>query len=474
MLLVDSLALRSFEKNLWENCLDPLRMSLGEGSFCTWIETLQYIACDQGILSLGAMNELSRSWVEKHYANAILETARAVDSTIKEIRVQVVGLSCRSKALEIGAKELVEVRPASQRITTRLDLRANDQLRHKQLGQFYSDYRFETFVVGECNRMAYTVARTVADAPGDNHYNPLVVYGRSGLGKTHLLQAIGRFAVEQETAQKVLYCSAEKFLKDFIRIAVQERKSDEFYGIYEAADILILDDIQFLVGKERTQEELFKIFNRLLAKKKQIVLSCDQLPSEVAGLDKRLLNRFESGLCCSLNPMDLQTRLDFLHAKASSEGYGLTLSEDSFRWLATHFRSNVRELEGVLVKLLGLREIMNMELTLDNIQRMVGEVVKAKSKSISMMSIAESTALAFGVKPDLLSAKSRVQTIALPRKVAIRLCRDLTDHSLEAIGFQFNRDYSTVIASLKAIDEMIDSDPVLRDKVEGIRQALLS
>lgn len=474
MLLVDSLALRSFEKSLWENCLDPLRSSLGEGSFCTWIETLQYIGCDQGILSLGAMNELSRSWVEKHYANAILESARAVDSTIKEIRVQVVGLSCRSKALEIGAKELVEVRPASQRITTRLDLRANDQLRHKQLGQFYADYRFETFVVGECNRMAYTVARTVADAPGDNHYNPLVVYGRSGLGKTHLLQAIGRFAVEQETAQKVLYCSAEKFLKDFIRIAVQERKSDEFYGIYEAADILILDDIQFLVGKERTQEELFKIFNRLLAKKKQIVLSCDQLPSEVAGLDKRLLNRFESGLCCSLNPMDLQTRLDFLHAKSSSEGYGLTLSEDSFRWLATHFRSNVRELEGVLVKLLGLREIMNMELTLDNIQRMVGEVVKAKSKSISMTSIAESTALAFGIKADLLSAKSRVQTIALPRKVAIRLCRDLTDHSLEAIGFQFNRDYSTVIASLKAIDEMIDSDPLLRDKVEGIRQALLS
>lgn len=473
MLLVDNLALRGCDKNIWDLCLEPLRQSLGESTFCTWIETLEYMGVEHSTLSLGTPNELSRSWVEQHYASAILEAARTFDSSVSQVRLQVLGISCRSRALEIRAKDLVDVRPAPRNIVRLEPAHKTERSVAKQLGQFYSDYRFETFVVGECNRMAFSVARTVAEAPGDNHYNPLVIYGRSGLGKTHLLQAIGRFSVEQETAQNVLYCSAEKFLKDFIRIAVQDRKSEEFYRIYEAADILILDDIQFLVGKERTQEELFKIFNRLLAKKKQIVLSCDQLPTEISGLDKRLLNRFESGLCCSLNPMDLQTRLEFLHRKASSEGYGLSLSEDSFRWLASHFRSNVRELEGVLVKLLGLREIMNMDLTLDNIQRMVGEVVRSKSKAISMANIVENSALAFGVKPDLLAAKSRVQSLALPRKVAIRLCRDLTDHSLEAIGFQFNRDYSTVIASLKAIDELMDTDPILRDKVEGIRMGLL-
>jgi len=175
-----------------------------------------------------------------------------------------------------------------------------------------------------------------------------------------------------------------------------------------------------------------------------------------------------------VNPMDLQTRLDFLHRKASAEGFGLELSEDSFRWLATHFRSNVRELEGVLVKLLGLREIMQVDLSLENIRRMVGEVVRSESRTLSLNAIAESTAISFNIKPELLSTKSRVQTISLPRKVAIKLCRELTDNSLEAIGYQFNRDYSTVIASLKAVEVLIAEDLSLRDKIEEIRAALLS
>jgi len=287
------------------------------------------------------------------------------------------------------------------------------------------------------------------------------------------LQAIGRYAIEHETAQKVVYRTADDFLKDYMR-ALKNRRSEDFYRTYESCDLLILDDLQFLAKKVGTQEELFKIFTRLLSKKKQIVLSCDQPPSDVEGLDQRLLNRFESGLCCSVNPMDLQTRLDFLHRKASAEGFGLELSEDSFRWLATHFRSNVRELEGVLVKLLGLREIMQVDLSLENIRRMVGEVVRSESRTLSLNAIAESTAISFNIKPELLSTKSRVQTISLPRKVAIKLCRELTDNSLEAIGYQFNRDYSTVIASLKAVEVLIAEDLSLRDKIEEIRAALLS
>ena len=204
------------------------------------------------------------------------------------------------------------------------------------------------------------------------------------------------------------------------------------------------------------------------------MLSCDQLPTELEGLDQRLLNRFESGLCCSMNPMDLQTRLDFLHRKASSEGFGLSLSEDSFRWLATHFRSNVRELEGVLVKLVGLREIMKMDINLETIRSMVGEVVRSEARSISLASISEYVANAYGIKAELLASKSRVQAIAMPRKVAIKLCRELTDHSLEAIGFQFNRDYSTMIASLKSLEEQLLTDPDLLGKVDEIRAALLS
>lgn len=464
---MDNLARKEYEVSLWEQSQNALRHALGDGTFCTWVETLEYLGQDEGYLLLNARNELSRNWVEKHYLATILQVLRVAEPALLGLRFEVRSMASQPKLQQLSALDLVELKPVAKVATPK------PRSKSKSHSVLYPDYRFDRFVVGDCNRMAYSVARTVAEAPGDNHYNPLVVYGRSGLGKTHLLQAIGHYVTEQQTAGEVLYCTAEKFLKDFIRIAVQERRSEEFYRIYEAAEVLIIDDIQFLVGKERTQEELFKIFNRLLAKKKQIVLSCDQLPSELAGLDQRLLNRFESGLCCSMNPMDLQTRLDFLHRKASTEGFGLSLSEDSFRWLATHFRSNVRELEGVLVKLVGLREIMKMELNLENIRRMVGEVVRSESRPLSLSSISEFVANAFGIKAELLASKSRVQAIALPRKVAIKFCRELTDHSLEAIGFQFNRDYSTMIASLKSLDEQMVEDHELRGKVDEIRTALL-
>jgi len=468
---VDNLALSESEGSLWDCCLSTLKTALGDSAFYAWIEILDYRGLDGELAVLCAPNELARNWVEKHYEPVISATIRKTDPLIQGVRFEVRTQVLKPRSLEIKAKDLHDLRPAAKLPAV---LRPQvKQDRERQIGQFYLDYRFETFVVGECNRMAHSVCRTVAEAPGTNHYNPLVLYGRSGLGKTHLLQGIGRFALEHETAQRVVYRTADDFLKDYMR-SVRERRTEEFCRSYEQCDMLILDDLQFLAKKERTQEELYKILNRLLGKKKQVVLSCDQLPSEVQGLDQRLLNRFESGLCCSLNPMDLQTRLDFLHRKASSEGFALTLSEESFRWLASHFHSNVRELEGVLVKLLGLREIMNMELTFENVRRMVGEVVRSQSRSLSLSSITEATAQSFGVKAELLAAKSRVQALALPRKVAIKLCRELTDHSLETIGYQFNRDYSTVIASLKALDLEMETDLVLRDHVEQIRLGLLA
>lgn len=466
---MNNLALKTGDDTLWLSCEEQLRLRLGDSAFFSWIDPMTYMGMDGSNLMLSAPTELTRGWVEAHFLDIILTTVKTHSPLVDNIRIEVrAGAKGSIKALpSINAEALEDISPIKTKRTVahKIDTSAIDH--------FYKDYTFDTFVVGECNRLVHSCAMTVAQNPGNNHYNPLVIYGKSGLGKTHILQAIGRFAVEHQTAHKVVYRTADDFLKDYMR-AVRERRSEQFYRTYEVCDILILDDIQFLAKKVATQEELFKIFTRLLSKKKQIILSCDQLPSEVEGLDQKLLSRFQSGLCLSINPMDLQTRLDFLHRKASAEGFGIELSEESFRWLATHFRSNVRELEGVLVKLLGLREMMQMDLSLENIRAMVGEVVRSESASLSLATIAESTALAFGVKAELLATRSRVQSLALPRKVAIKLCRELTDHSLEAIGYQFNRDYSTVIASIKSIDTLIEEDAELRDRIEGIRMGLLT
>lgn len=444
--------------SVWDRVQLSLEEVLGENVSLSWLSNIRYGSIQADSLNLIAKNGLVKSWVEGHYLDTILEVIQKEDPEILKICIEIDTNAPKPKHEAIKASEIVALQPVRK-------------AKVKTQGLHYKHETFDSFIVGDCNRMAYTAARTVADAPGRNHYNPLVLWGKSGQGKTHLLQAIGHYAASHGTAQNVIYTSADDFLKSFMR-SVKERKSESFSRFYDSCDVLILDDIQFLAKKERTQDELYKILNRLISHKKQIVLSCDQSPDTVDYLDVRLLSRFQSGLTCAVETMDFATRLEFLHRKASNDGFGLQLDEEAFKWLAVRFQSNARELEGVLVKLLGLRDLMGVELTLDNIRNLVGDIVRTQRKALSIQSIADATAQAFAIKTDLLGAKSRVVTIALPRKVAMHLCRELTDSSLESIGFFFNRDYSTVIASLKAIKQELDDSFELRQKVEEIRLML--
>ena len=475
---LNSATIDKMKNGLWAATLELLEPKMQVSTFCAWIETLQYLGFDGGTVVLGALNAMHMSWTQKHYSEQILQALRVVDEAVVALRIEETG-DCTSSPIELQASVLADVsKPATQLpVSTpapKPAVKPSAKKHEEFISAIYAENRFDAFVVGDCNRTAFTVSKAVAEAPGINSYNPLVLYGKSGSGKTHLLQSIGRYALEHETAANVVYRTADQFIKDYMRIAVEGRNAGAFYRIYDSADVLILDDLQFLAEKVRTQEELHKILNRMLSKRHQIVLSCDQLPSEIEGLDRRLLNRFEGGLCVTLDPMDLQTRLEFLRRKAASEGFGLALSEESLQWLAMHFRSNVRELEGVLIKLLAYRNLLNGEISLASIRSLVGEVVRQQSASLSLKTIADAVALEFGIKPGLLSAKSRVQTISLPRKVAIKLCRELTDQSLEAIGLQFNRDYSTVIASIKSLDAQLPEDEALRDRMDTIRLSLLT
>lgn len=460
---VNSAFISSSSESIWDLVRDSLEEVLGEGIFLSWISNLHYESVDAGVLRLSAINDLVKSWVEKNYLEAIQDVICQFDNQIQTIEIQVKTSAPKPRA-PIRASDLISpMAPAN----------VPAKAKSKTQGLHYRHATFDNFVVGDCNRMAYSAARTVADAPGRNHYNPLVLWGRSGQGKTHLLQAIGHFASSNGTAANVVYRTADDFLKEYMQ-SVREKKAEYFCRRYDSCDILILDDIQFLAKKERTQEELYKILSRLLSHQKQIVLSCDQAPHSVENLDARLLGRFEGGLTCALQSMNLETRLAFLRKKAAADGFGLSLDDEAFRWLAMRYQSNARELEGVLVKLIGLRDLMGVDLTLESIRNLVGDIVKSSHRSVSIKSIAEATAHSFGVKVELLSAKSRVSSIALPRKVAMMLSRELTDSSLEAIGFHFNRDYSTVIAGLKSLEKDIEVTSGLIEKIEEIRNSILA
>lgn len=458
------------KESLWALCLQDLQETLGNFAFNSWISPLVYLGLDDGVATLQVPNEMVRSWVEKHYCGVLLDCFRKVDDSIETVCLSVAGNGLATVP-ELDAAVLRSPRiPAPATKPVRKSVVAS--LPAALPEGFYPHYRFENFVEGECNRLALTVSKTVANQPGSNKVNPLILYGGTGLGKTHLLQSIGSYAIEHETAHRVLYRTAEQFLKDYMRLVVRGQDYRQFYELYCNADILLIDDIQILAGKTSTQEELFKVLNRLLAQKKQIVLCSDQLPSQVPGLSKHLLERFAGGMSCSLEAPDLQTRIAILERKAVDLQMPASQTEEILRWLASHHGSNVRELEGVVVKLLAFHDLLGYELDLDTVRQMLGDVVRDEPGSISIRDVAEATSLVFGIQPEVLSSRTRIKNVSLPRKIALFLCRELTDNSLQTIGMHFNRDYSTVIASLKTAEELIATDLVVQARVAEIRRML--
>jgi len=457
-----SIAVQSSEEDFWEICRNALRELLGENSYLTWIDTLRFLGVHQNSVNLGVMNQLHRDWLERYYHEEIVKVIR------EQIGEEVVVRYCADE----DARPVPELKLNAPCEAVKSIEKATPPPKEPRtiLPELSAAHSFESFIVGDCNRMAYSASITVAEHPGVNQFNPLILYGPSGTGKTHLLQAIARHASEHRTAARIVYRTSDQFIKDFMA-AVQSRRFLDFNRIYEGAEILIIDDIQFFAGKEGTQEALFKLFSRTLSFNQQIVLSCDQLPAQIEHLDRKLLSRLEGGLCCAIDMPDTNTRLAILKSKACAQG--MNLKDDTLSWLAEHFRTNVRELEGILVNLVGLRDLMGLEPTLDNIRAIMGDVVRQKGCAISVASIKEKVASAFGINVTLLSAATRIQGVSLPRKVAMYLCRELTDHSLQSIGLEFQRDYSTVLAAVKSVSKLMETDENLRARVDSLRISLL-
>jgi chromosomal replication initiator protein len=331
-------------------------------------------------------------------------------------------------------------------------------------------YTFDNFIKGDSNQLARAAALAVANNPGGTSFNPLVIYGGTGLGKTHLMHAIGNHAILIGKAKRVVYVSSEKFTIEFVD-AIQSDRVNDFSYFYRSVDLLIVDDIQFFSGKEKTQDNFFHTFNTLYQLGKQIVLSSDVPPKELKGLDERLISRFQSGLTADIQPPDLETRIAILRKK--SEDNRFEMPQDVVDFIAASVTNNIRELEGCLISLIARASLDNRDITVDLARDVLRMVVNESKSPINIDQIQRVVCEYFDIPEDLLRAKTRKQEVVNARQVAMYLSKELTNSSLKTIGLHFGgRDHSTVIHSCQAIQDHINNDAVFKQNIDQLRRRI--
>lgn len=440
-------------KMVWEECANILKRNINPETYNTWFSPIVPISYKNRKFLIQVPSRFHYEWLEQHYQNIIKSTLS-----------QVVGDEV-SILYDILQKDERQSFP-----------RPNET--RKSVGEFMGDetylnsrYTFENFVEGKGNQFAKAATLAVAEKPGKTSFNPLVLYSGVGLGKTHLLQAIGNFAKEKGTAKRIRYVSSEKFTIDFIN-SIQNNRSSEFSQIYRTVDLLLVDDIHFLLSKERTQEEFFHTFNTLHQKGKQIVLTSDRPPKELLGLEERLISRFQWGLVAEIQPPDLETRIAILQQKADYDGVVLPI--EIIEFIANNIKSNIRELEGALIKLLAYSSLKGMDINLELAKIALNDILTTKKRDISIEQIQRVICEFYAIPDDLLRGKSRKQEIAYARQVAMYFCKEMTRFSLKSIGLHFGgRDHTTVIHAVKTIENNLKrGDKKSLDEIETVRKRI--
>jgi chromosomal replication initiator protein len=395
-------------------------------------------------------NQFFADFIEEHFSKLIRETLNEAGIIFSKLVFSPIQKDW--KIVEPLTEEITEAR--SRKIPVTVEKR----------GQFHPNYTYKSFIVGESNRMAHAASLAVAEAPGKTSFNPLVIYGGTGLGKTHLLQAIGQYAQTEGTADYVLYMTSEEFTNQYINFVVHKKDSTSFYKKFKPVDLLLIDDIQFFSGKVGTQKEFYRIFNRLLMENKQIVLSSDRPPEKITDMMDHIINRFMGGLITDIQPPNLETRMAILRKKAEIDG--LSLPEEVVQYIAGHITSNVRELEGSLIKLIASSSFTGRDITLEVAQELYGDVISRMDERISVKFIQEKTSELFGISANQLSAHTRARDVTLPRSVAMYLCKKWTKQSLRSIGLEFGgRDYSTVLHAQRKIEMEMQTNEEIKNKV---------
>ena len=440
--------------SLWDACLRRMEQELPAQQFATWIRplTAEALASEPDALVLTAPNRFVLEWVRERFASRIGRLA--AEACGREIEVRLV-----LPRLAPGPVRAPSVAP-------RGGVEPSPSLERARLNPAFS---FENFVTGKANQLARAAALQVAENPGIS-YNPLFIYGGVGLGKTHLVQAIGNALAAQRPQARIRYIHAEQYVTELVR-AYQQKSFDDFKRYYHSLDLLLIDDIQFFSNKDRTQEEFFYAFNALVEAHKQIVITCDTYPKEIVGMQERLISRFGWGLTVAIEAPELEMRVAIVLKKAEAEG--VALNEDIAFFIAKHVRSNVRELEGALKKVFAFARFSGRELSLDLAREALRDILNVANRQITVEGIQKTVADYFKIKASDMHSKRRTRNIARPRQVAMALAKDLTQMSLPEIGEAFgNRDHTTVLHACRTVATLRKKDQSLNRDYHVLEQTL--
>ncbi|EGL54141.1 MAG: chromosomal replication initiator protein DnaA [Pseudomonadota bacterium] len=451
---------------LWEKCLSHLEGDLSAQQLNTWLRPLQAIETEES-LRLLAPNPYVKAWVQEQ-----------LEAQINQLVHQLTQGLIEYVSIEVGTIDHVPQRP-KRVATTSAPAKTNKEEKSETiksepaLGSPINPlFTFDSYVEGKSNQIARAASLHVAEAPGTSGYNPLFLYGGTGLGKTHLMLAVGNKIKQNNPKARVIYLSSERFVQDMIT-ALRNNAIDQFKTHYRSADALLIDDIQFFAKKERSQEEFFYTFNSLLEGQRQIILTCDRFPKEVDNLDERLQSRLGWGLTVAIEPPELETRVAILIKKAQQNL--ITLPEDVAFFIAKRIKSNVRDLEGALQRVLAFSRFTNQPMSIDMAQEALKDLLALHQKLVTLESIQKTVAEYFKVRVSELLAKKRTRSIARPRQIAMALAKELTSHSLPEIGESFGgRDHTTVLHACRKVAELKESDPRVAEDYRNLLRTLSS
>ncbi len=435
---------------IWQNCLDILRKKLSKATVKSWFENIEINEITSEYIEFKVANKFTVDWLTEHYLDIL-----------NNIIQEVIGKKLQIKFTYGEKKQNNE--ETKQIISTK-----NNNIIQEEyvINSLNNKFTFDNFVVGSCNEFAYEASFAVANSNSTNKFNPLFIYGASGLGKTHLVQAIGNYVLKNNNNLKICYISSENFTNLFIK-SLKENTKYEFTSYFRNVDLLLIDDIQFFSGKERTQEEFFHTFNSLHNAGKQIVLTSDRAPSEIKDVEDRLITRFQSGLVVDVQPPDLETRIAIIERKA--EFYKFSLPEDVILFIANNFKSNIREIEGVVTKLSAFHSLAGVDINLNITKEVLKDLLPKKSSIYPIDKIIKIVSDFYNIPEKKLIDKGRTKNIAIPRMIAMYLSRELTNETLSTIGLKFGgRDHSTVLNAIEKINKLKKESEDINNNIKQI------
>ena len=448
---------------LWEDTLTHLELNLSSQHFSTWIKPLKLIKIEQDMVYLEVPNRFVLDWVKDNYSKLIQKILEELSAVNYRLQFNVAGQARDGLSRSNEKPEPHKVPVDKQQKLANKALATDINLNRK--------YTFEEFVSGSSNQFAYAAAMAVANNPATT-YNPLFIYGGVGLGKTHLVNAIGNAILKKSPEMRICYYTSEKFMNELIN-SLRYNRMDEFRNKFRSMDVILIDDIQFIAGKERTQEEFFHTFNALYESHKQIIVTSDKFPKDIPGLEERLRSRFEWGLIADIQPPDVETKLAILKMKA--EQNSIRLPEEVALFLANSICGNVRELEGYLIRIGAFASLTSTPVSLDMARDVLKDILVERNKELTVEEILKRVSSHYNIKISDIKSPKRLKAVVLPRQIAMYLSRQLTSSSYPEIGERFGgKDHSTIIHAIRKIEKLIEEDFQLRSTIENLKKELTS